>query len=356
MRKVAYEQQIACLHRSIKRGGDKAKIFKQKRKINELREELVHLKMEPSPIHCLKKKKINNLEEALVPYKTFINSWISDNAIGNPTRQSDLVWDIISCILDSDIGLDDFKEIIEICNNNDIIIEEGNIWEKLNEHFVDNHITFLKCISNKCPRSLSTSPNADCGKFELFYRLIRPGSRQPNRGDISDNGGIIEIKGQQIRLFADISGKDYIRDTNKIFEGSGLIAKSPTTGGLKGAPQYEIEKTQYRNHYGEQFCINIPSSKLLIRRYFDTHNIEYSDNDIEEMFEGGIWNQSILQNLWLKKMYSLTMSNNGADKIIIFGDGINVKILDSVASLAKFKIDTDYFRINQNSTVGYYII
>jgi len=74
------------------------------------------------------------------------------------------------------------------------------------------------------------------------------------------------------------------------------------------------------------------------------------------MFEGGIWNQSILQNLWLKKMYSLTMSNNGADKIIVFGDGINVKILDSFASLAKFKIDTDYFRINQNSTVGYYII
>ena len=74
------------------------------------------------------------------------------------------------------------------------------------------------------------------------------------------------------------------------------------------------------------------------------------------MFEGGIWNQSILQKLWLKKMYLLTMSNNGADKIIIFGDGTNVKILDSVNALSKFRIDTDYFRINQGALVGFYIV
>jgi len=298
-----------------------------------------------------------SLKEALLPYEGIINKWISDNDIcKHDDKKSDLVWDIIKCMRDSDIGLDDFKEIIEKCKNTDIIIEEGNLWEKLKGHFEDKHITFLKCISNKCPRALSGSPNADCGKFELFYRSIRPNSKKPKKGDIIDNGEKIEIKGSQIRLFGDKSGKDYIKDTNMIFEGSGIIGNIPKTGGLQGKQQYEIEKSQYCEYYGEQFCKDIPKSTGLIKKYFDIHNIEYSDNDIQGMFEGGIWHQLILQYLWLKKMYSLTMSNNGADKMIIFGDGTNIKILDSIDKLNQFKIDTDYFRINQNALVGYYII
>lgn len=298
----------------------------------------------------------NTLREVLSPYRECINTWATENNICKECKINELFWDIVQCMDYSGIELEDFTEIIEICKNNDIIIEEGNIWEKLSLYFNDLQISFLKCISNKCSRALSTSPNADCGKWELFYRIIRPASRQPSRGDIIDNGEIIEIKGEQIRLFADKSGKDYIRDTNSIFEGSGVIARSPTTGGLRGTLQYEIEKSQYSEYYGEQFCRDIPNSKVLIKRYFDIHNVEYSDNDIDEMFEGGIWNQSILQKMWLKKMYLLTMTNNGADKMIIFGDGTNVKILDSVNALSKFRIDTDYFRINQVHPVGFYIV
>ena len=55
-------------------------------------------------------------------------------------------------------------------------------------------------------------------------------------------------------------------------------------------------------------------------------------------------------------MFNVTMEKNGADKIIIFGDGTNVKILDSIDKLNQFKIDTDYFRINQDTPVGYYIV
>ena len=50
------------------------------------------------------------------------------------------------------------------------------------------------------------------------------------------------------------------------------------------------------------------------------------------------------------------MEKNGADKMIIFGDGTNVKILDSIDKLENFEIYDDYFRINKDVNIGYYII
>lgn len=297
-----------------------------------------------------------SLKKTLPPYEQVINKWMSDNEIcKHNDKKNSLCWDIIKCMYESDLGPDDFKEIIEKCKNNDITITEGNLWEKLKGHFEEKHITFLKCISNMCPRGLSTSPNADVGKFELFYRLVRPESRQPSKGDISDNGVKIEIKGSQIRLFSDKSGKCYIKETNQLFKNKGISGNVPKNGGLKGKEQFEIEKSQYQEYYSDQFCKDIPKSKTILKEYFKIHDINYSGNDIEDMFKNKGWNQSILQKLWLKKMFNVTMKKNGADKMIIFGDGTNVKILDSIDKLNQFKIDTDYFRINQDTPVGYYI-
>jgi len=298
-----------------------------------------------------------SLKALLSPFEKTINKWIDDNDIcTHHDKKRDLLWDIIQCITDSGIELQDFIDTINICYNNNIIIEEGDIWDKLKVYFKGNHITFLKCISNKRPRALSSSPNADCGKFELLYRLLRPNSRQPNKGDIIDNGEKIEIKGSQIRLFSDKTGKKYIKDTNKIFNNKGIVGNTVKTGGLKGSEQFEIEKKQYSDYYNKQFCENINKSQGLIEEYLHIHDIPYTKSDIEEMFEDNKWNQSVLQKLWLKKMYLLTMFNYGADKMIIFGNGTNVKILDNIDKLKNFKIDTDYFRINQPSNIGYYII
>ena len=302
-------------------------------------------------------KEHNSLKNLLLPYENYIDKWIDDNYICKHTnKKRDLFWDLLKCITDSGIGLQDFIDIINICSINNIIIGEGNMWDKLKVYFKDNHIIFLKCISNTCPRALSSSPNADCGKFELLYRMLRPNSRQPNKGDIIDNEETIEIKGSQIRLFSDKTGKQYIKDTNNIFGDKGIIGNNPKTGGLKGKEQFEIEKKQYQEHYNKQFCKDIPKSRVLIKEYLHIHDIPYSEIDMEQMFKNNEWHQSVLQKLWLKKMYLLTMKNNGANKMIIFGNGTNVKILDNVDKLTNFKIDADYFRINQDNNVGYYII
>ena len=44
------------------------------------------------------------------------------------------------------------------------------------------------------------------------------------------------------------------------------------------------------------------------------------------------------------------------DKMYIFGDGTNVKIITDVEDLDKIKITSDYFRINQSTPVGWYIM
>lgn len=301
-----------------------------------------------------KAEKSENLKEALLPYKQIIYKWMSDNEIcKHPDKKSSLLWDIIKCIHDTELGPGDFQEIIEKCKNNDITITEGCLWEKLKEHFEDKHITFLKCISNICPRGLSTSPNADCGKFELLYRLLRPGSRQPSKGDVSDNGEKIEIKGSGVRFQVDKGGEQYIKETNKLFEITDIIGNSPKTGGLKGTQQYEIEKSQYEKHYSDQFCKDIPKSHAILKEYFKIHNIDYTDDDIEDMFKGGTWNQSILQKLWLKKMFIITLGDS--DKMIIFGNGENVKVLKNKEDLDKLIIYSDFFRINKTANVGYYI-
>ena len=208
-------------------------------------------------------KELNNnrnpLEIVYDAHEKVIRKWITDNEIcKHSDKIDDLIWDIIKCIHKSGTDIQDFKEIIEICYKKNIEIKEGNLWEYLKVHFKDNHIKFLKCISNICPRGLSTSPNADCGRYELFYRVIRPHSRLPNKGDNLEDGKIREIKGSEVRLSADISGKQYIKETNKIFEGSGIIGNKPKKGKLKDTYQYEIEKPQYCNHYSEQFCKDIP--------------------------------------------------------------------------------------------------
>ena len=307
----------------------------------------------------------SRIKELISPFKEVIFKWMDQNNIcKTPDKKNNLFWEIFKCMAESELELSDFENIISICSKEDIIIMEGNMWEYLKTHFNENQLDFLKHIFNTCPRGLSSSPNADCGKGELFYRMLRPNSRQPKKGDIKDNGKIIELKGSKIRLFADKSGKQYRKDTEEVFKNSGIVGNYPKKGGLEGKEQYEIEKSQYAKHYGEQFCKDIPKSKDLIKKYLSIHELPYSNVDLEMMFKKKWdpsvlqtiwwWDQSVLQTIWLKKMFPLTM--NGADKMIMFGDGTNVKILCDVDDLDKVAVKGDYFRINQNNHIGYYII
>ena len=295
------------------------------------------------------------LERRLSP----IRNWLIENKIGGTIDKTEsIAWEIFRCNYKKhSITSDDILIIQEKLKQNPYTFREGNIWEDLLKYFDGNHkyVEFFQDISELTPNGLNTSPNACCGKNELLYRLLRPNSTQPKAGDIMDDGEILELKGCDVRISdTELIGVEYKRKCTKIFEGH-IVGNTVKTGGLKGTNAYEIEKTQYKEHYEKEFGKNITNSKKLLWEYFYENGWECSDIEIDSIFESGIWNQEIMQKIILKKMFIKYKTKKGFDKMYVFGNGTDVKIIRSLEDLDIIQIYDNYFRINQSSNVGWYI-
>lgn len=286
-----------------------------------------------------------------------IRDWLRENKIGATNDKTEnIVWDMFRYVVKHSIE-DDINVIKEKLKQTPFTVMPGNLWEYLLEYFDGNnkYVAFFQDISELTPSALNTSPNACCGKFELLYRLLRPNSMQPKKGDIMDNGEIYELKGCKVRISdTELTGVEYKRKCTKIFEGH-IVGNMVKTGGLKGANVYEIEKEPYNEHYKKEFGKDIVISKRLLREYFDENGWRCVDAEIDSIFEGGAWNQEIMKKIILRKMFIKYKEKTEFDKMYIFGNGTNVKIISAPEDLDKIKIGEDYFRINQTANVGLYI-
>jgi hypothetical protein len=299
-------------------------------------------------------------EIVLYSKESKIQEWLYGAKIGETKKKTEqIAWVILQCVYHHGIQNDDIDIIKEKTKQTPFIIRpDDNIWKDLLEYFDGNNIyvKFFKDISELTPCGLNTSPNACCGKYELLYRLLRPGSKQPKKGDIIDNGEICEIKGCEVRISdTELTGTQYKKNNTKIFEGH-IVGNNVKTGGLKGAKVYEIEKEQYKEHYQQEFGKDITKSKKLLCEYFDENGWRCSDEEIDSIFETGVWNQEIMKKIILKKMFIKYQQKSKFNKMYIFGNGTNVKIISNPEDLDKIQIVADYFRINQSANVGWYIV
>lgn len=294
---------------------------------------------------------------------SLIEEWLKENKIGATNiKTKSIAQEIFWVNQEHNIENSDMIFIRDKLKQIPFTISEGNLWAKLLEYFHGNnkYVDYLQAISELTPTGLNTSPNACCGKFELLYRIIRPESRQPTKGDILDNGQKYELKGKTndggVRISdTELTGKEYEKNCKEIFTGkiNGNIVKK---GGLKDTTVYEPEKIQYKQHYKAEFDKNISLSKQLIFSYLNMNGWSTTIKEVETIFLNDSWNQEIMNKIILSKMFAKYKAKNGFDKIIIFGDGTNVKIMKNVDDLDKIQIDSDYFRINQPLNVGWYII
>ena len=288
---------------------------------------------------------------------SIVRDWLNENKIGATNEKTEtIVWEIFRYVVkhgvESDIHL-----IKEKLKQTPCFIGEGNLWEYLLEYFDGNTriVAFCQDISELTPCGLNTSPNACCGKFELLYRLLRPNSSQPKKGDIVDNGERCEIKGSEVRISdTELIGIEYKKNCSKIFEGH-IVGNIVKKGGLAGSGVYEIEKKQYKAHYQREFAKDISLSKRLIRDYLNDNGWQCDDGEIECIFENNDWNQDTMNKIITRKMYMKYKQKMGFDKMFIFGNGTNVKIIGGPNDLDKIQITSDYFRINQTGNVGWYI-
>jgi hypothetical protein len=214
-------------------------------------------------------------------------------------------------------------------------------------------------IADMTPSGLNTSPNACCGKFELLYRLIRPRSSQPNKGDILDEGVVIELKGKEVRLSdPKLTGIAYIKKTNEIFNDSVFEGNNTTTNAWHNTKVYEIEKPQHKKHYETQFAKDGLLARELMSVYLTEHDFCPSSKAVDiaaEIISEGNFNQERLQRVILESFFRKYKEKQEFDRIIVFGDGSNVKFIENEKDLDKVTIYSDYFRIGQTTNIGWYI-
>jgi hypothetical protein len=290
-------------------------------------------------------------------YINFVQKWLAENNIGktNEKRKS-IARDILySCIFDSGLNIDDIRNIKQFIHENTFDMFHGNLFNNINTYFkTDKYNKFWRNVFELKPDGLSTSPNASCGKVELLYRLLRPNSRQPPKGDIIDEGVEIDIKGNDIRLnHKKMTGKDYKVMTDNLFDTTKIQPNIVPSGKLKGNSAYEIEKKRHEPHFKKEFSkINSDERIELIDQYFKKIDIKGDTRcNAEKVFETGEYNRIKLVTIIIQDF----MKNLDSYKWIIFGDGTNVKDLRTIDDLYKFEIEEDYFRINQPYKLGWYI-
>lgn len=283
--------------------------------------------------------------------------WLEKNEIGKTeAKRVDIARDMFWLFLGNELTIEDIDEIILHIDNNPYYFKENDIWNSIEDYFKkEKYVNFFRGISNLTPSGLYTSPNACCGKFELFYLLLRPLSRQPNKGDIYDNGEKVELKGDLPRISSsETTGKEYHTITQSIFN-KHISENIIKRGGLKGKKAFEIEKKQHYHHYNNEFkkcskqLVHELFSKLLVSLFIDFNN-----DDLLSIFDSE-YNQKYFQRLLMKDWFNKYKKKSEFTKMIIFGNGTDVKIIESDFDLEKVEITDDYFRINQTEKIGWYI-
>jgi hypothetical protein len=287
-----------------------------------------------------------------------IRDWLDANKLGATTEKREtIVWDMFRCVVTHSIE-SDIPIIRERLQQKPFTIVEGNLWEDLHKYFNGNtkYVAFFKDIRKMTPCGINSSPNACCGKFELMYRLLRPDSTQPTKGDIMDNGEKYELKGCDARIMdKKLTGEQYRKNCAKLFEEHHIAPNNVKTGGLKGKSAYEIEKKQHKEHYQKEFGKDVTKSRQLICACFTENGWECSDMEIGRIFESGAWSQEIMNRVIVEKMFIKYKQEIGFDKMYLLGDGTNVKVICELTDLDKIQIGDDYFRINQPLPVGFYV-
>lgn len=292
-------------------------------------------------------------------YELPIIAWLNYNKIGaNSEKTTQIAREIFWCAFDNEMTNEDFEYMRSYIDIKPFVFEEGNIWTKLTEYFeTEKYTNFFKQIFQLTPNGLNTSPNACAGKGELLYRLLRPESTQPSSGDILDNGTKIEIKGNEVRMSSlNITGKNYKDITQELFRDY-IVGNTISRGGLRNQVAYEVEKKQYKTHFTEQFANkNITTNIELFENLLTKLNV---NGDIKSMcnkiFENNIYNQEYYQRILLNDFFNKYKNSMQFDKLFIMGTGDNIKIISTDEDLIKVHIYADYFRINQNGLIGWYI-
>lgn len=165
-----------------------------------------------------------------------------------------------------------------------------------------------------------------------------------------------------MRVVGTKRGKDFKNNTLKICKKYNLkpnISKSKKAN----IEAVEIEKrTHYKYWLKELSKINRRKQKQFIGDWLECIDNETHSDSIKKIFKSGEFDQRILIKEIVKILYKEMINYQNFNKLVLLGDGTNSKIIKNNINDFNQKIDSgiikcdkNYFRINQNYNIGWYI-
>lgn len=269
---------------------------------------------------------------------------------------------LVIAIINVGLNLQEVRDCINDARRNQIINLDffengGNLFETyINSKWKE----IAKELFSQRSIGLGT-PNAASGEGELMFLFLSPKIKKPTKGDLEIGGKIIELKGEKdVRVMGEIRGNDFRIKTLKICHEFNLISNKANKSNIDAV---EIEKLQHFEHWKGQLAkLPLQKQKEFINKWLGCLDNKFHIDSAEKIFNEGLFVYSIFVEEIIKILYSSMVEDRKFDKLVILGNGANSKILSNDINDFNKKIDikeiipvSDYFRINQNYNVGWYI-
>lgn len=280
--------------------------------------------------------------------------------INNKTEDkkiNSIIDSLMISIIMSKTSLGGLLEFIYDIKNDKVIDVEifqngGNIRQYLNPRWYE----LCMKLWVQTPKGLGT-PNAAVGEGELMFVFISPNITKPKKGDLFINDKIIELKGEGVRIMGDISGKEFRKKTLLISDKYNI---TPNFSKKNNLPSIEIEKEAHWSYWKRELSkLDNVTKNLFINEYLRC--VDSSYEGISEEITNTITIDIIKKEI-VKTLFSINIKEGCFDKLVILGNGSNIKIIPKDQNIFNQLLDnnsiiigSDYFRINQNTTIGWYI-
>jgi hypothetical protein len=276
----------------------------------------------------------------------------------NQKKKESILDSIVAAIIRSETPFEDVISCINDVNEDKVI--DINFFKNggnINDYINPKWINFAKSLWRQRSVGLGT-PNAASGEGELMFIFLSPKIKKLTRGDLSINNENIEIKGDDVRVTGKISGKNFRIKTLFVCNKYGL---TPNIANKTNLPAVELEKQQHETHWNNELNkLSFNDRVSFVSDYLKC--INDSDFNVISLFKDGNLDFKELKKTIVKLLYKSMINDRLFDKFIILGDGSNVKIIGN--DINKFsndidngviEIKSDYFRINQDINIGWYI-
>ena len=296
--------------------------------------------------------KLKELEEILLQH-CYQMSILKRDA--NQKKKDSILDSLIASIYRSETS---FEDVIKDVKNGEVIdINFFNKGGNIDNFIKPKWLKFAKALWRQRSVGLGT-PNAASGEGELMFIFLSPDIKKPTRGDLLIKGESIELKGEGVRVNGKITGKTFRNLTIKLCNKYGLTPNKSNRTNLEAV---EVEKVQHEDHWKSQISsLSEDMQKEFISEYLEC--IDSNKHDVSCLFENGSFNFQELRKKIVKILYSSMVKDRSFDKFILLGDGTDAKILTNDTNKFNENIDnglitisSDYFRINQDTAIGWYI-